>query len=329
MTRIVSIFYILIFSLFSSHSDKDFVFKYIDTYASVAIQEMERTNIPASIKLAQGMLESNWGRSELASKANNHFGIKCGSKWNGPTYYRFDDDYNKKGDKIQSCFRAFDSEYQSFIAHSEFLTDPKKDHRYGFLFDLPKGDYKSWAYGLKRSGYATDNKYPQKLIQIIEQYELYVFDQRNSGDNAIASNNIEDPNQIDIEISRETEMIIEKEEKPVSSPSIFSRTKKKVRTPKSDSSSKKQLESKKSNKSTTTVRKQKHGTHHYVKKGESMENIAKTYNVKLTNLYMKNRMPEGSEPHVGEKIQLKGLFRLGKAPKFYSKKELDSGEFVF
>lgn len=145
---------------------------YIDKYKDIAISEMNRTGIPASIKLAQGMLESNMGRSTLAITANNHFGIKCGGTWQGKTHYREDDDRDHKGNLIESCFRHFDNDYQSYIAHSDFLS--KK--RYAFLFKLSKGDYKGWAKGLKKAGYATDPKYPNKLIYMIEKYDLHKYD---------------------------------------------------------------------------------------------------------------------------------------------------------
>ena len=149
---------------------------YKSNYKEIAVSEMYRSGIPASIKLAQGMLESNWGRSELANTANNHFGIKCGSAWKGGEYYREDDDYNTEGELTKSCFRKFESAHQSYIAHSDFLTDPAKEYRYGFLFNLNTTDYKAWAQGLKDAGYATDPKYPQKLISIIEKYNLHRFD---------------------------------------------------------------------------------------------------------------------------------------------------------
>ena len=149
---------------------------YIGQYKAIAVSEMHRTGIPASIKLAQGLLESNWGRSDLASEANNHFGIKCGSSWIGQTYHKHDDDYDDKGELIASCFRAYTDSYESYIAHSDFLSDTNKEYRYGFLFDIENKDYRKWAKGLLKSGYATDKKYPSKLITIIEQYKLYEYD---------------------------------------------------------------------------------------------------------------------------------------------------------
>ena len=150
--------------------------EYINRYKDIAVSEMYRTGIPASIKLAQGLLESDWGRSELAREANNHFGIKCGGKWSGDGYYLEDDDRDKKGNIIPSCFRVFESSMESYIAHSEFLTSEDRARRYAFLFEYETTDYKSWAKGLKKAGYATDRKYPNKLITIIEKYQLYLFD---------------------------------------------------------------------------------------------------------------------------------------------------------
>ncbi len=148
-------------------------FSYIDQYKELAIAEMHRTGIPASITLAQGMHESQFGKSALATKANNHFGIKCKKYWKGQTYYHKDDDFNKKGELINSCFRAYNDAVESYIDHSNFL---KFSSNYMWMFKLSKSDYKGWAYGLKNSGYATDKQYANKLIRIIETYELSTFD---------------------------------------------------------------------------------------------------------------------------------------------------------
>lgn len=149
---------------------------YINRYKDIAIEEMHRTGIPASITLAQGLLESNWGRSELAVESNNHFGIKCSNTWDGEKHFRYDDDYDALGRKKKSCFRVYEHAEASFYDHSEFLADPNKNKRYGFLFKLSREDYESWAHGLRKAGYATDPKYGHKLIQIIEKYELHQYD---------------------------------------------------------------------------------------------------------------------------------------------------------
>lgn len=138
---------------------------YIAKYSLTAVEEMYRSGVPASITLAQGILESGSGYSELAVKGNNHFGIKC-HNWKGKSM-RFNDD------KPNECFRVYDSADESFRDHSDFL---RYNDRYKFLFDYNVTDYKAWAYGLKKAGYATDPAYPVKLIKIIEDYKLSEFD---------------------------------------------------------------------------------------------------------------------------------------------------------
>jgi hypothetical protein len=159
-------------------ANKKLTENYISRYKNMAVAEMRRTGIPASIKLAQGMLESDLGRSPLASVANNHFGIKCSKDWTGLTYYKHDDDTDSTGTLIESCFRAYESGEQSYMAHSEFLAHPSKKSRYGFLFDLATTDYVGWANGLKFAGYASDPSYPSKLIRIIENNRLYEYDEQ-------------------------------------------------------------------------------------------------------------------------------------------------------
>ena len=140
--------------------------QYIRKYAPLAVLEMHKYDIPASITLAQGILESGNGRSQLASKSNNHFGIKCHVGWKGQKVYHDDDE---KGE----CFRKYKFVETSYKDHSEFLSGRR---RYEKLFKLRKSDYKGWAKGLKKAGYATDKKYPKKIIKIIETYNLYEFD---------------------------------------------------------------------------------------------------------------------------------------------------------
>lgn len=141
---------------------------YINHFDDIAVSEMYRSGIPASITLAQGLLESGAGKSHLAVKSNNHFGIKCHNGWQGGRVYHDDD---AKGE----CFRGYDKPEESYRDHSDFL---RYRDRYRFLFDYELTDYKSWAYGLKQAGYATDPRYPAKLIDIIEKYELYKYDTR-------------------------------------------------------------------------------------------------------------------------------------------------------
>jgi len=146
-------------------SDKD-AQTYIDRYAGLAVNEMKRTGIPASITLAQGMIESDFGRSVLAREGNNHFGIKCHDNWTGPVIHHDDDRRNE-------CFRKYNRPEDSFYDHSDFL---KSTPRYKELFNLSVTDYKGWATGLKRTGYATNPDYANMLIRKIEENRLYNFD---------------------------------------------------------------------------------------------------------------------------------------------------------
>ena len=150
---------------------KETVILYIENYSPIAKEEMLQYGIPASITLAQGILESGAGRGELSAKSNNHFGIKCHKGWTGGRVYHDDD-------KLQECFRKYKDPKYSFRDHSLFLTQRS---RYNDLFQYKKDDYKSWAKGLKKAGYATDPKYPDKLIRIIETYELYIYDEEVLG----------------------------------------------------------------------------------------------------------------------------------------------------
>ncbi len=145
--------------------------KYIEKYSEVAVREMKIYNIPASITLAQGILESGNGESRLAKEGNNHFGIKCHSNWNGNTIIEDDDE---KGE----CFRKYENVEDSYRDHSLFLTERG---RYSFLFELNKKNYKAWAKGLKKAGYATNPKYPDLLIDLIERYDLSRFDKNSNG----------------------------------------------------------------------------------------------------------------------------------------------------
>ena len=140
---------------------------YIETFAGIAEFEMKAYGIPASITLAQGILESGAGRSDLVQRTNNHFGIKCHTDWGGAYDYHDDDE---KGE----CFRKYNHPMYSFRDHSIFLTSRA---RYAFLFDLKADDYQAWAKGLREAGYATDRHYPQKLISFIEKYQLYRYDE--------------------------------------------------------------------------------------------------------------------------------------------------------
>ena len=154
--------------LHASPAQKQTREEYIAHYAGDAVREMKKSGIPASITLAQACLESSDGNSLLAVEANNHFGIKC-ANWSGPGYYQDDDAPNE-------CFRKYNSAFESFDDHSNFL---KSRPRYATLFELDPSDYKGWAYGLKKAGYATDPSYADRLIKIIEDFNLNRYDTGN------------------------------------------------------------------------------------------------------------------------------------------------------
>jgi flagellum-specific peptidoglycan hydrolase FlgJ len=160
---------------------------YIDNFKETAKNNMKQHGIPASITLAQGILESGAGKGKLAQTANNHFGIKCHTGWSGETV-------NHDDDADQECFRKYNHASESYRDHSLFLTSRT---RYSKLFKLNKGDYKSWAKGLKEAGYATDVKYPDKFIGLIERYELYKYDNEvlNEDSGMVTNNEVLASNQ--------------------------------------------------------------------------------------------------------------------------------------
>ena len=169
MNRLILTFVCLlgIFSLQAQTRNKQYE-EYIKKYRDIAVEEMKKYHIPASITLAQGLLESGAGQSTLARKSNNHFGIKCGSDWRGKTVRHDDDERNE-------CFRAYKHPKQSYEDHSKFLVSRP---RYASLFKLKITDYKGWARGLKKAGYATNPRYAEQLIGIIELYDLDKYDKK-------------------------------------------------------------------------------------------------------------------------------------------------------
>ena len=164
--RFLSIFFLTFLTLsVNGQRTNQAYWTYIDQYKNMAIEQMQKYRIPASITLAQGLLESAAGRSTLATEANNHFGIKCGGSWTGPYVLRNDDAPNER-------FRKYRSARESYEDHSKFL----QGRRYQSLFQLKITDYKGWAYGLKKAGYATNPVYAESLIRVIEMYNLAQFD---------------------------------------------------------------------------------------------------------------------------------------------------------
>jgi LysM repeat protein len=284
--------------------------QYIELYKTIAIQEMERTGVPASIKLAQAILESNAGQSELAVRANNHFGIKCGYDWTGGTFEKVDDEYDASGRPVKSCFRRYRRPEESFVAHSEFLRDPKKEWRYGFLFRLDPLDYKGWATGLRIAGYATNAAYDQRLITIIERFQLNQYDRPYIMDpfENVVENTYEDVligvfqvNDIDMVFARENEtptMIAERTGRDVYRIIRYNEMLTRPNEPLQEGDR-------------VFLEKKRCGfrgdrKHHFVKADETMYDISQIYGIQLNKLYKKNRMPDKSQPAEGESIRLRG-----------------------
>lgn len=163
--------------------------EYISTYRSIAIAEMKRSGIPASVTLAQGILETECGNSELVKKSNNHFGIKCKSTWTGESVTHTDDAPNE-------CFRKYGKPEDSYKDHSDYL---KTSPRYASLFQLDPSDYKGWALGLKRAGYATNPRYPQIVISNIEKYNLQQYDNMSEEEiDNIAVTKVAPPQKVEV-----------------------------------------------------------------------------------------------------------------------------------
>lgn len=283
---------------------------YIRRFKDVAMREMERSGVPASIKLAQGILESDSGKSKLARSANNHFGIKCGSNWNGDTYFKEDDDYDDRGQLIKSCFRQYRNADASFVAHSEFLRDPAKSFRYGFLFRLDPTDYKSWAEGLRRSGYATNPDYPKLLISIIERHNLNQYDQ--------SSAIIETPEvvlkpveELQRGILRTNDVTYFINDAPISVREIARQVDVSVNRL-LDYNEGLRSESQNVNSGDRVYLQKKRNAYrgyeqyHVVEEGENLYDIAQRYALKLDKLAKRNRLREDSDPATGEKIKLRG-----------------------
>ncbi len=312
--------------------DQDWVvLRYIERYRDVAMEEMIRAGVPASIKLAQAILESNAGRSELARKSNNHFGIKCGSNWNGETHAHEDDDYDEYGNLIKSCFRKYDSAKRSFYGHSEFLGKP----RYRFLFtDLNPQDFESWAHGLKTAGYATNPRYASLLINIIQRYELFKYDKM-----AIegVGTDVEDPTLIvassgAIARNNDLRMVYAAENQTPSQIASQYDVKLKCILKYNErlGSGGKQLEQGEK----VYLQKKRRSwrgreKYHFVQKGETMYQLAQKYGIRLSQIYRKNRMKKGTQPAIGAKVKIRGCrVKKGKSPKLREAEIDDNGNEI-
>ncbi len=311
---VVILFFVLPMSYAQSVQEE-----YIKKYCQVAVEEMTRTGVPASITLAQGILESGSGTSQLSIKGNNHFGIKCHSDWTGGKMYVDDDAKNE-------CFRMYHNASESFRDHSDFL---RNNQRYASLFQLDIKDYKGWATGLKKAGYATSPTYATRLIEIIERYNLAQYD---SGtfvpavvlpDNNVLADNAEasaskptryytsngfelSMTEYSLGSNNNTQYIVLKYDMdievlsrklgmaPWQLPKYNDLPKKcKVKAgeiiylkPKRNKAEKKYAE-------------------HVVSRGETMRDISQKYAVKINSLYKLNGLEQGVQPVEGSKVRLR------------------------
>ncbi|SDB84063.1 glucosaminidase domain-containing protein [Williamwhitmania taraxaci] len=278
--------------------------EYVQLFKNLAIRQMEKSGVPASIIIAQGMLESDNGNSTLAIKANNHFGIKCHKSWSGSTIFHDDD-------KKSECFRVYRDVANSFSDHSDFLRSSK---RYAFLFDLKPTDYKGWAKGLKKAGYATNPKYADMLVKIIEENNLYLLDQ-GVDIKAVSPTRLQgsDTYLVDIyknhpelvrngvlyivvkagdsveSLAKELEMMpwqiykyndLPRDTKLVPGDEVYIKPKKRQAA--------------------------KGFPVHICESGETMHKISQTNAIKLRLLYKRNGMEPGQEPEAGQEIFLRG-----------------------
>lgn len=277
---------------------KQTVDQYIERYSAIAVDEMYRSKIPASITLAQGILESGNGNSRLATEANNHFGIKCKNTWTGKTIYEDDD-------APQECFRKYEAAIDSYRDHSDFLMN---NTRYAFLFDLEPTDYKSWAYGLKKAGYATNPQYGDLLIAFIEKHQLHRFDKvrlseeenrvlqeqraeqiksygkeiENNGVSGVVAKPNESFAQIALDYDLKVNQLyryndLDKDAVCKSGDTVYLKPKKN----RTDS------------------------LYHVVAVGQSMRWISQRYAIRLDKLLERNLMAEGQQPAAGETVYLR------------------------
>ena len=274
--------------------------KYIEKYAEIAVQEMLRSGVPASITLAQGIFESGAGQSELALKGNNHFGIKCHG-WQGRTIYH-DDDYRGE------CFRAYSSPYESYEDHSRFLANSQ---RYRSLFSLKKTDYQGWARGLKAAGYATNPRYANQLIELIQLYRLYQYDSAKDYDHFLSEHTKDRPVQgkqlHPIKMYNKNYYVYARrgdtfrllgEETGISYRKLAKYNERHKNDPLREGEivwlKKKQKRAPKDYKDHL----------YYVRQGDSMYSIAQKYGIRVKSLYRLNRLRPDYELHVGDALRL-------------------------
>jgi LysM repeat protein len=302
----------------SLSAQKQSTSEYIQQYKDIAIREMQQYQIPASIKMAQGILESSSGNSKLAKEARNHFGIKCKKTWTGPTFIQDDDAKDE-------CFRKYETALDSYEDHSQFL---KTNPRYGELFNLEVTDYKGWAHGLKKCGYATNPQYAQLLIKTIEEFKLHELDKggdiiaekpkeknkanatqprtprSKSNDTDLPDFEIKQQGGRSVMVRNRVQYIVVKQG------DTFEKLSKELelmswQLPKyNDLSSSSKLQAgdvlyiqPKRRKATSKE--------HVVKSGENMRSISQTHAIKLSRLYKLNKLEVGSEPRERQQLKLR------------------------
>ena len=250
----------------SQEAPNENIIKYIEQYAALAVKEMERTGVPASIKIAQGIHETNAGKSDLVLKSNNHFGIKCKSSWTGEKVYHNDDEEGE-------CFRKYDNATASYLDHSDYL---KSQPRYAFLFDYDANDYAAWAWGLKKAGYATNPIYAQTLIKYIEAYHLNELNKfaENEEDQDL-KNYLETIRNSPLDVVENSNKSIEPEEKYISTKPAKEKSEKRIKVKKT----------------------------HVVKKGESLYSLSKKYDTTVDVLKKVNHLKKEAL-QVGQKIKI-------------------------
>jgi LysM repeat protein len=307
---------------------------YINQYRDIAIGEMKRTGIPASITLAQAIIESDCGRSRLAKEANNHFGIKCHNGWTGQTIRHTDNSRNE-------CFRKYPRAEDSFFDHSDFL---RSATRYGFLFNINSSDYKSWALGLKRAGYATNPDYANMIIRTIEQNGLDAFDQdyKFPVNQSVAKTEVNTP-KINESVRETTVYPSGDSTKKIIQQSAYRNEPVMARIPRVSENNRVQFIIVKDGESKERIEnefnllkwelskynelkndfipfpgqmlylqpkrdKAEPGNEYYTAvNGDTMYKIAQQFGIKLKSLYEMNRMTDDSEPEAGNKLWLRSL----------------------
>jgi LysM repeat protein len=297
---------------------------YINTFKDIAVSEMKRTGIPASVTLAQGMIESDYGRSRLAREANNHFGIKCHGDWTGPKIRHNDDRRNE-------CFRKYSKPEESFYDHSDFL---KSVSRYSFLFDIDPTDYKAWARGLKKAGYATNPDYANMLIRKIEENSLWYFDRGYNSTSLPPQTTIPGKETVNVQNADNKEKPVSVSDENAVVPARVPRVMENNRIQYiivKDEDTRENLEKEfqllkwelsKYNELNSDFQlvpgqilylqpkreKAEPGKEYYnYVEGDTMYKISQRYGIKLKSLYEMNRMEEGTEPEAGKKIWLRSI----------------------